>query len=145
MNIHKVSPSHGHFYTIPTSSEIVADGQDGLWLTEFKGGKSNIIFLLENQMMTSVNLLTAVVDTDYDNWAVFVQCMTEDGKNKFLSTRVMSRAKTLSADQWLLVKETMQVIQKYLIYRKLDNDVFRLRIWRVVSNTTLIREIARFL
>ena len=41
MNIHKVSPSHGHFYTIPTSSEIVADGQDGLWLTEFKGGKSD--------------------------------------------------------------------------------------------------------
>ena len=52
MNIHKVSPSHGHFYTIPTSSEIVADGQDGLWLTEFKGGKSKIIFLLDNQMMT---------------------------------------------------------------------------------------------
>ena len=38
MNIHKVFSSHGHFYTIPTKSEIVADGQDGLWLTEFKGG-----------------------------------------------------------------------------------------------------------
>lgn len=121
MNIHKVSPSHGHFYTIPTSSEIVADGQDGLWLTEFKGGKSRIS-LLDSQMMTSVNLLTAVVDTDYDNWAVFVQCMTEDGKNKFLSTRVMSRAKTLSADQWLLVKETIQVKQKsiYIFYRRFN-------------------------
>ena len=31
--------SHGHFYTIPTKSEIVADGQDGLWLTQFKGGE----------------------------------------------------------------------------------------------------------
>ena len=77
---------------------------------------------MENQMMTSVNLLTAVVDTDYDNWAVFVQCMTEDGKNKFLSTRVMSRAKTLSADQWLLVKETIQVQQKsiYIFYRRFN-------------------------
>ena len=34
--------SHGHFYTIPTKSEIVADGQDGLWLTQFKGGKKSI-------------------------------------------------------------------------------------------------------
>ena len=63
-----------------------------------------------------VNLLTSVVDTDYENWAVFVQCMTEDGKNKFLSTRVMSRAKTLSADQWLLVKETIQVTRIHLIF-----------------------------
>jgi len=86
-------PVHGHFYTIPTKSEIVADGQDGLWLTQFKG----------------VNLLTAVVDTDYDNWAVFVQCMQENGKNKFLSTRVMSRSQSLTPDQWLLVKETIQV------------------------------------
>ena len=31
--------SHGHFYTIPTKSEVVADGQNGLWLTQFKGGK----------------------------------------------------------------------------------------------------------
>ena len=30
--------SHGHFYHIPTLSEVVADGQDGLWLTQFKGG-----------------------------------------------------------------------------------------------------------
>ena len=35
--------SHGHFYTIPTKSEIVADGQDGLWLTQFKGGKGIIL------------------------------------------------------------------------------------------------------
>ena len=88
--------------------------------------------------------MTAVVDTDYENWAVFVQCMTEDGKNKFLSTRVMSRAKTLSADQWLLVKETIQVTRIHLIYRKVTN-VFRLRIWRAVLNTTLIRETARYL
>ena len=92
-----------------------------------------------------MNLLTSVVDTDYDNWAVFVQCMTEDGKNKFLSTRVMSRAKTLSADQWLLVKETIQVKKEKNLLQKSKTNVFRLRIWRAVSNTTLIRETARYL
>ena len=85
-------PTHGHFYHIPTLSEIVADGQDGLWLTEFKG----------------VNLLTAIVDTDYNNWAVFVQCLQEDGKNRFLSTRVMSRRPSLAPAHWLLVKETVK-------------------------------------
>ena len=68
-----------------------------------------------------MNLLTSVVDTDYDNWAVFVQCMTEDGKNKFLSTRVMSRAKTLTADQWLLVKETIQVKKEKNLLQKSKN------------------------
>ena len=92
----------------------------------------------------SVNLLTSVVDTDYDNWAVFVQCMTEDGKNKFLSTRVMSRDKTLTADQWLLVKETIQVGTKFIVKNDQKKyQTIRLRIWRAVLNTALIREIAR--
>merc|ERR1712183_896051 len=85
-------PSHGHFYHIPTLSEVVADGQDGLWVTQFKG----------------VNLLTAVVDTDYENWAVFVQCMEEGGTNKFLSTRVMSRRPSLTPANWLLARETIK-------------------------------------
>ena len=85
-------PTHGHFYHIPTMSEVVADGQDGLWLTKFKG----------------VNLLTAVVDTDYENWAVFVQCMQEEGKNRFLSTRIMSRRPTLAPEHSLLAKETIK-------------------------------------
>ena len=101
--------SHGHFYHIPTLSEVVADGQDGLWVTQFKG----------------VNLLTAVVDTDYENWAVFVQCMEEGGtvkdniddillckwftvQNKFLSTRVMSRRPSLTPANWLLARETIK-------------------------------------
>jgi len=85
-------PTHGHFYHIPTLSEVVADGQDGLWLTQFKG----------------VNLLTAIVDTDYENWAVFVQCMQEGGKNRFLSTRVMSRHPSLAPQHSLLAKETIK-------------------------------------
>ena len=64
----------------------MADGQDGLWLTEFKGGegKSDYIYI---HSYVSVNLLTSVVDTDYDNWAVFVQCIAENGEDVFLSTR----------------------------------------------------------
>ena len=33
---------------------------------------------------------------------------------RFLSTRVMSRSHSLPADQWLLVKETIQVMEKVL-------------------------------
>ena len=29
----------GHYYHLPTISNIVANGQDGLWMTEFKGGQ----------------------------------------------------------------------------------------------------------
>ena len=36
----------------------------------------------DNNPVMTVNLLTAVVDTDYATWAVFVQCMQEGGKNK---------------------------------------------------------------
>ena len=29
---------NGQFYHLPTFSNVVATGQDGLWMTEFKGG-----------------------------------------------------------------------------------------------------------
>ena len=56
-----------------------------------------------------VNLLTAIVDTDYENWAVFVQCMQEGGKNRFLSTRVMSRHPSLAPQHFLVARETIKV------------------------------------
>ena len=61
---------------------MVADGQDGLWLTMFKG----------------VNLLTAIVDTDYDNWAVFVQCMQEGGKNRLVQHKFNGHCNFVSPD-----------------------------------------------
>merc|ERR1712130_723039 len=33
----KFPPGNGQFYHLPTFSNIVATGQDGLWMTEFKG------------------------------------------------------------------------------------------------------------
>jgi len=85
-------PRFGHFYHIPTVSNVLANGQEGLWMTQFKG----------------VDLLTAVVDTDYNNWAVFVQCINEAGQNKFMSTRVMSRTPDLSPQHWLNVREVIK-------------------------------------
>jgi len=85
-------PRFGHFYHVPTVSSIIANGQEGLWMTQFKG----------------VDLLTAVVDTDYRNWAVFVQCVEEGGENRFMSTRVMSRKTDLSAQDWLSVREVIK-------------------------------------
>ncbi len=35
----------------------------------------------------SVDLLTAVVDTDYYNWAVFVQCSQDGGENRLVPQR----------------------------------------------------------
>ena len=40
------------------------------------------IGLIQLRIIVSVNLLTSVVDTDYSGWAVFVQCMQDQGKNK---------------------------------------------------------------
>ena len=65
----------------------------------------------------SVNLLTAIVDTDYENWAVFVQCLQEGGKNKFLSTRVMSRHPTLSPEHSLLARETIKVWARFALLK----------------------------
>ena len=104
----------------------MADGQDGLWLTMFKG----------------VNLLTAIVDTDYDNWAVFMQCMQEGGKNRFLSTRIMSRQPSLAPEHGLLAKETIKVklLRKLMIIIMM---MTRLVIWRVITNIRLTKKTAK--
>ncbi|XP_023324477.1 uncharacterized protein LOC111698387 [Eurytemora carolleeae] len=86
-------PRFGHYYHIPTVSNVIANGQEGLWMTSFKG----------------VSLLSGIVDTDYENWAVFVQCVNESGENKFMSTRVLSRTRDLSPQDWLTVREAIQV------------------------------------
>jgi hypothetical protein len=59
--------------------------------------------------LTPVNLLTAIVDTDYSHWAVFMQCEEEEVRNRFLSTRILSRLPWFSPEHWQEVKETMQV------------------------------------
>ncbi len=42
----------------------------------------------------SVDLLTAVVDTDYYNWAVFVQCSQDGGENRLVPLLVTSTEQT---------------------------------------------------
>ena len=36
----KFPPGVGQYYHLPTYSSVVATGQDGLWMTEFKGGQN---------------------------------------------------------------------------------------------------------
>lgn len=84
-------PRYGFFHSVSAMSTVIANGQDGLWMTEFKGAE----------------LLTAVVDTDYSHWAIYVQCMAEEGGNRFSSTRVLSRFPTLEPQHWLLVRDTI--------------------------------------
>ena len=38
--------------------------------------------IIDNYFSDLVDLLTAIVDTDYDNWAVFVQCSNEESQLK---------------------------------------------------------------
>jgi hypothetical protein len=83
---------YGHFYNIPTDSQILGNGQNSLWMTTFKG----------------VDMLTAIVDTDYQNWAVFVQCANEDSQLKFMSMRIMSRSTVLSPQNWFSVREIIK-------------------------------------
>ena len=49
------------------------------------------------------------MNTDYNHWAVFMQCKAEEGRNRFLSTRILSRQPWLSPEHWQEVKETIQV------------------------------------
>ena len=100
---------NGQFYHLPTFSNVVATGQDGLWMTEFKGGvfSSEPLWKLPqlskrtwthsndqqrmpvSSFLSSATLLTSIVETDYSSWAVFVQCEEEGAGNKFLSTRLI--------------------------------------------------------
>ena len=58
--------------------------------------------MLIHHLIFLVDLLSSIVDTDYENWAVLVQCRNSAEKNtKFLSTRVISRRRSLSVDHFI--------------------------------------------
>ncbi len=60
----------------------------------------------------SVDLMSVVVSTDYDSYAVVVQCLSDSdgsgGEPRFLSTRILSRGRSLTATGWLKVEETIE-------------------------------------
>ncbi len=55
-----------------------------------------------------MDLVSLVSATDYENWAVLIQCHDQAGTPRFLSTRVLARSRTLSADHWIKAEEAIQ-------------------------------------
>ncbi|XP_040574439.1 uncharacterized protein [Lepeophtheirus salmonis] len=70
----------GHFYHIPTFSEIV-NGNKAVWKTQIKG----------------VEMISGILDTDYSKWAILTQCKVTPSGSTFLSTRLLSRSRYLSS------------------------------------------------
>ncbi|TRY76554.1 hypothetical protein TCAL_06325 [Tigriopus californicus] len=85
----------GFFYHVPTFS-IVSQVKTSLWETQFVG----------------VELISSIVETDYQNWAVLVQCRESGGGSdpKFLSTRILSRARTLSTEHFMEVQAAIEKV-----------------------------------
>merc|ERR1712038_1721022 len=73
----------GHFYHVPTFS-IVNPANSAVWDTQFKG----------------VELASLILGTDYGRWAVLAQCNKNpaDGSTRYLSTRILSRTRSLSPE-----------------------------------------------
>ncbi len=61
----------------------------------------------------AVELVSIVADTDYSNWAVLVQCHERGAGSGadsplFLSTRVLSRTRSLSSAHWMEVQDAVE-------------------------------------
>lgn len=87
-------PHNGHFYHVPTFS-TVSQIDNAIWETQFKG----------------VDLLSAILDTDYSRWAVLAQCSRPTGAKsepKFFSTRIMSRSRSLGAADLARIQAAIQ-------------------------------------
>jgi hypothetical protein len=70
-------------------------------MTTFKGGENaNFCLFFSLDYFTfvafSVDLLTAVVDTDYYNWAVFVQCSQDGGENRLVPCLLLLQSRPMS-------------------------------------------------
>lgn len=82
----------GHFYHVPTFS-IVDSANNAVWETQF-GRK---------------HLVTLILETDYDNWALLVQCKRRmDGTTNFLSTRILSRKRTVDPAEVKLIDSVIR-------------------------------------
>jgi hypothetical protein len=102
-------PKTGHFYHVPSIS-LVSEVEASVWETQF--GR--------------VELVSAIVDTDYDNWAVLVQCNKMEGVSEpsFLSTRVLSRTRTPGTSAWIAITSAIEAADASAKYKyPVDQDV----------------------
>lgn len=85
-------PTTGFFYHVPTFS-TVSPIDTAVWETQFK----------------NVELVSVILDTDYSRWAVLAQCSRSGGgEPSFLSTRVMSRTRTIGNADWNRVRAAIR-------------------------------------
>merc|ERR1711953_494302 len=76
-------PQTGQVFHIPTFS-IVDTANPAMWETK----------------LADRHLVKLVLETDYDNWAVLVECQRlVDGTSKYLSTRILSRSRNVPAEE----------------------------------------------
>ena len=60
-------------------------------------------------LLLPVELVSAILDTDYENWAVLAQCSEAETKNpRFLSTRVLARSRNLGASDWIGIQNAIE-------------------------------------
>ena len=62
-------------------------------------------------MALSVDLLSAILDTDYSRWAVIAQCSKPSGSKtepRYFSTRIMSRARSLGSADLAQIQAAIQ-------------------------------------
>lgn len=60
-----------------------------------------------------------VLDTDYANWAVFLQCSEQgSGEPTFHSTRILSRMRhPVGADHWIKIEKAVETAQAAMPFR----------------------------
>merc|ERR1712241_39282 len=74
----------GHFYHVPSFS-LISDQNQAIWDTQFRG----------------VELASLILGTDYTSWAVLAECNKSPSgapTPRYLSTRILSRTRSLSPD-----------------------------------------------
>jgi hypothetical protein len=67
----------------------------------------------------SVDLVSVIVDTDYDNWAVLVQCSQVIGsaEPRFVSTRILSRTSNLGVSDWIAITSAIETADASASYK----------------------------
>ena len=64
---------NGQFYHMPTFSNVVANGQDGLWMTEFKGGVDSIMIIIKSILCTIITKYIILDSLSQSSWYLLIE------------------------------------------------------------------------
>lgn len=69
--------------------------------------------------------MSIIVDTDYENWAVLVQCQeVGSAEPQFLSTRVLTRRRDIHAAEWYPIESAIKVANANANYHNMVSQEF---------------------